>query len=73
MPDAVRRVSWIKAALKDFEAFPAEVRIDIGTALRLAATGRKSDTAKPFKGVGAGVFEIALRHRGDAYRAIYAV
>jgi phage-related protein len=25
------------------------------------------------KGVGSGVFEIALRHRGDAFRAIYAV
>ena len=29
--------------------------------------------AKPFKGVEGGVFEIALRHRGDAFRAIYAV
>jgi phage-related protein len=23
--------------------------------------------------VGSGVFEIAIRHRGDAFRAIYAV
>jgi phage-related protein len=38
-----------------------------------AARGRKADTAKPFKGVGSGVFEIAERHRGDAFRAIYAV
>ena len=42
-------------------------------ALTVAAEGGKSDKAKPFKGVGSGVFEIALRHRGDAFRAIYAV
>jgi phage-related protein len=39
----------------------------------MAAAGGKSDKSKPFKGVTGGVFEIALRHRGDAFRAIYAV
>ena len=39
----------------------------------MAARGGKSDKAKPFKGVDGGVFEIALRHRGDAFRAIYAL
>lgn len=73
MPELVRRISWLKAALKDFEEFPREVQIDMATALTEAARGRKADTAKPFKGVGSGVFEIALRHRGDAFRAIYAV
>ena len=34
---------------------------------------RQSDIAKPFKGVDSGVFEIALKHRGDAFRTIYAV
>ncbi|WP_426436667.1 type II toxin-antitoxin system RelE/ParE family toxin [Bradyrhizobium genosp. P] len=43
------------------------------TALTIAARGGKADTAKPFKGVDGGVFEIALRHRGDAFRAIYVV
>jgi phage-related protein len=43
------------------------------TALTLAARGGKADTAKPFKGVDGGVFEIALKHRGNAYRVIYAV
>ncbi len=42
-------------------------------ALTLAAEGLMSGKAKPFKGVEGGVFEIALRHRGDAFRAIYAV
>ena len=42
-------------------------------ALRMAAQGEKADAAKPMKGLGAGVFEIAVRHRGDAYRTVYAV
>ena len=29
--------------------------------------------AKPFKGVGSGVFEIAVRFEGDAYRTVLAV
>lgn len=43
------------------------------TALQIAARGQKADTAKPMKGLGSGVFEIALPHRGNAYRTIYAV
>jgi phage-related protein len=31
------------------------------------------DIAKPLKGFGSGVLELALRHRGDAYRIVYAV
>jgi phage-related protein len=29
--------------------------------------------AKPFKGVGSGVVEIALRYASDAYRVVVAV
>ena len=50
-----------------------EVRREMAWALRMAANGEKADTTKPLKGLGSGVFEIALRHRGDAFRAIYAV
>jgi phage-related protein len=68
-----RVISWIKAARRDFEDFPGAVQSDMLDALTIAADGGKADSAKPFKGVDGGVFEIALRHRGDAYRAIYAV
>jgi phage-related protein len=40
-------------------------------ALTIAAEGGKSDNAKPFKGVDGGVFEIALRYKGDAFRIVY--
>ena len=72
MRDA-RPVSWIKAARRDFEQFPEDVQSDMRDALTLAAEGQMSGKTKPFKGVEGGVFEIALRHRGDAFRAIYAV
>jgi phage-related protein len=41
--------------------------------LRSQAEGGKAHIAKPFKGVDSGVFEIALKQRSDAYRAVYAV
>ena len=69
----LRPISWLKGALRDFEDFPAEAQIDAARALSIAARGQKADCAKPFKGAGSGVFEIALRHRSDAYRVIYDV
>lgn len=68
-----RPVSWVKAARKAFEAFPERVQLEIERALTYAAEGRKADIAKPMKGLGSGVYEIALRFRTDAYRAVYAV
>ena len=67
------RIAWVKTALKDFREFPAAVQEQTITALRIAAHGEKADTAKPLKGIGSGVFEIVLRSRGDAYRAVYAL
>ena len=29
--------------------------------------------AKPFKGIGSGVVEIAIRHDGEAYRTVVAL
>ncbi len=49
------------------------MRKSIGVALYDAQKGDKAPTAKPFGGVGSGVFEIALRFDRDAYRAVYAV
>src|SRR5579875_3829630 len=68
-----RQISWIKAARKDFEKFPLEAQDICLTALTVAAEGGKSDLAKPISGLGSGVFDIALPHRGDAYRVVYAV
>ena len=42
-------------------------------ALSLAAEGGKAAIAKPMKGLGSGVLEVALPYRGDAFRVFYAV
>ncbi|HAM56763.1 MAG: hypothetical protein A2X51_12115 [Candidatus Rokubacteria bacterium GWC2_70_24] len=68
-----RRISWIKAARRDFEDFPQGAQDEVMDALTVAAEGRKADIAKPLKGFGSGMFEVALAWRGDAYRAVYAV
>ena len=42
-------------------------------ALTIVAEGQFPDIAKPLKGFGSGVFELALKFRGDAFRMVYAV
>lgn len=37
------------------------------------ADGGHPDIAKPLHGLGSGILELALRHRGDAFRVVYAV
>lgn len=65
-----RPISWVKAALKDFLEFPEEAQLEIRRALTVAAEGAKAENAKPLKGLGAGVFEIALKYKTNAYRVI---
>lgn len=66
-----RRIGWFRAARKAIETFPAPVRDRVNTALTLAAEGGKADIAKPLKGLGRGVMEVAVRYRTDAYRVVY--
>jgi phage-related protein len=68
-----RGISWIKAARKTFEKFSADAQLDIQRALTVAAEGRKADIAKPLRGLGPGIYEIALRFRTEAFRTVYAV
>lgn len=73
MTRSTRPISWIEAALREFEKFPDEVRTTCLTALTIAAEGGKADIAKPMQGLGSGVLEIALPFRGNAFRVVYAV
>ena len=70
---ATRPVSWLTPARKSFEGFPDGAREIIFDALSIAAEGGKAGIAKPMKGLGAGVFEIALPYRSSAFRVVYAV
>ncbi|MFP5208516.1 MAG: type II toxin-antitoxin system RelE/ParE family toxin [Acidobacteriota bacterium] len=73
MTRQTRPISWIKAARKEFEKFPPEAQSICLTALTVAAEGGKADIAKPLQGLGAGVLEVALPYRGNAFRVVYAV
>ena len=68
-----RPVSWISSARKAFTGFPTGAQEIILSALTIAAEGEKADIAKPMKGLGSGVFEVALPYRGNAFRVVYAV
>ena len=73
MTRETRPISWIRAALKEFETFPERATSICLAALTIAAEGGKADIAKPMHGLGSGVFEILLPFRGDAFRVVYAV
>ncbi len=68
-----RKIAWIKAARTEFEDFPEGAQLDLARALTIVAEGGMPDIAKPLAGLGTGVLELALRHRGDAFRVIYAL
>jgi len=69
----IRAIAWIKAARKEFEEFPPVAQDNLLDALSLAAEGGMASFAKPLSGFGSGIFELALRHKGDAFRVVYAV
>jgi phage-related protein len=68
-----RAINWVKAAQKDFLEFPQDAQDKASTALTFVAEGAKPDIAKPLAGLGSGVWELAIKSRGDAYRVVYAL
>ena len=69
----LREAVWIGDSKARLKEFPQPVQKDIGDALFIVQAGSMSPAAKPFKGVGSGVFEIRADYRTDTYRAVYAV
>jgi phage-related protein len=69
----MRPVVWLGNSKRNIQAFPTDAQKLIGDELQLMQFGGMPKDAKPFKGVGSGVFEIALRHDGEAYRVVLAV
>lgn len=64
---------WVASSKRDLLGFDEAVIDDVGYALGVVQLGGTPPTAKPWKGEGAGVFEIVEDHRGDTYRAVYTV
>jgi len=72
-PPVLRRVIWLGNSRKNLQDFPKGAQKLLGDELQLMQFGGMSKNAKPFKGIGSGVFEIALRYAKDAYRVVLAI
>lgn len=70
---ALRNISWLKGALRDFKAFPLPAQQKAARGLTQIAEGDTPEIAKPMMGLGTGVWELAIKERGDAFRIIYAL
>jgi phage-related protein len=68
-----RPVVWLGDSKKNLRDFPESARKLLGDELQLIQFGGMPRDAKPFKGVGSGVVEIALRYSSDAYRVVVAL
>jgi len=51
---------------------PDTVRDVFSYALVMAQGGMKHPKAKPLKGLGSGIFEVVVEHKGDAFRLVYS-
>ena len=72
-PRSEKPLHWVGSAKKDLLALPDEVVNDFGYALGAVQMGATPPQAKPWKGEGSGVLELVENHRGDTFRAVYAV
>lgn len=72
-PNIFRPIVWLGDARKNILKFPEEVRKLIGDELQFIQFGGMPKDAKPFKGPGPGIIEIALKYDKEAYRCVQAV
>ena len=73
VPSVLRPVVWLGDSRRNIQAFPLGARKLVGDELQLVQFGGMPKDAKPFHGVGSGVFEIALAYETNAYRTVFAV
>lgn len=69
----LRPVIWLGNTKKNLLAFPEDVVQKIGYKIQLIQSGNIPTDTKPFRGVGSGVFEIAIKHDKEAYRCVQAL
>jgi phage-related protein len=72
-PPVLRPVVWLGNSKKSLREFPDGAQKLLGDELQLIQFGGIPKDAKPFKGVGSGVLELAVRFVSDAYRVVLAV
>ena len=67
----MKTLYWLGTSLEDLKAFPADVRVEVGTALRLVQQGVEPRDWKPMPDVGKGAREIRIRDQAGAFRVFY--
>lgn len=66
-------IHFVGPSKNEISAFPAEVKSQIGHALRIAQQGGKVDYTKQLKGINPKVIEIIDDFDKDTYRAAYTI
>jgi len=69
----MRPLIWLGDSRRNIQAFPSGSQKLMGDELQLVQFGGMPKDAKPFKGIGSGVFEIALAYETNAFRTVYAL
>jgi phage-related protein len=64
---------WVGASKAELLEMPELVVRHVGSALSVAQYGGKHPDAKPWRGLGAGVFEVVSDFDTNTYRAAYVV
>ena len=73
LQQTLKPTRWLGDSRKQVQRFPQSVRQDIGASLYDVQRGVTQPKAKPFRGIGSGVFEIVTRFETNTYRTVYAV
>jgi phage-related protein len=68
-----RAVVWLGNSKENIREFPKGAQKLLGDELQLIQFGGMPKDAKPFKGIGSGILEIALRYATNAYRVVLGV
>jgi phage-related protein len=70
---SLKPVVWLGDSLRELKTFPSTVQDEMGYAIYLAQRGDKHVSARPLKGLGAGVLEVVSDHRGNTFRSVYTL
>jgi phage-related protein len=72
-PPVLRPVVWLGDSKRNLRTFPDGAQKLLGDELQLIQFGGMPKDARPFKSIGSGVLELALRYASDAYRVVLAL
>src|SRR5437868_13875335 len=72
-PANEKPLHWIGTSKRDLLRFPRRVISAIGYDLSAVQYGEQPPSAKPWKGMGPGVWELAEDDASGTYRAVYTI